>query len=94
MGCPMMDSSWCGPKVFAIYVKTHRIRRLDVQGDRLRSLGVALHSFLHLGIGMHSMRGLSSRGSRRRSLGGAHCRFLAVAVGTHRIRDPNFRGSR
>ena len=40
------------------------MRRLGVQDHRLRSLGGALRSFLHLGVGMHFMRGLGSRGSR------------------------------
>ena len=56
----------------ALGVETHRMRRIGVQGDRLRSLGGALRSFFHLGIGMHFMHGLGCPGSRWRSLSGAH----------------------
>ena len=38
-------------------VGTHSMRRLGVQGDRLRSLGGAHRRFLAVGFGTHQIRG-------------------------------------
>ena len=71
-GWPITEFRWCAP---CLGVEMHSSRDVSVRGDRCRSVGGALRSFLRLCVETHSLRGIGVRGGRWWSLGGAHRSF-------------------
>ena len=63
-------------------VGVHSLHGLGVRGDRRRSLGDALRSFLCIDLRAQLMRGVGVPGSRCRYIGGALHSFLLLGVGT------------